>query len=53
MKESSVGAGEWKEYTFMSIDRSEYASLFDYIQSKEIKVRNPQVKYNLLLPDIL
>jgi structure-specific recognition protein 1 len=27
MKEGSVGAGEWKEYVFMSIDRSEYVSL--------------------------
>jgi hypothetical protein len=43
MKESAVGAGEWKEYVFMSIDRSEYVSLFDYIQSKQIKIKNPQV----------
>lgn len=42
MKENAVGAGEWKEYTFMSIDRSEYVSLFDYIQSKELKIKNPQ-----------
>ncbi len=26
----------------MSIDRSEYSSLFDYLNSKEIKIKNPQ-----------
>ncbi len=30
-----------KEYAFMSIDRSEYAPLFDYLNSKEIRVKNP------------
>ncbi len=42
LRDSAVGPGESKEYMFMSIDRSEYASLFDYIQSKELKVKNPQ-----------
>jgi hypothetical protein len=42
LKDSAVGSGEAKEYIFMSIDRSEYASLFDYIKSKEIPIKNPQ-----------
>ena len=31
-----------REFLFLSIDRSEYAYLFDYINSKEINVKNPQ-----------
>lgn len=36
--------GEGRDYVFMSIDRSEYNNLFDYIRTKEIPVKNPQVK---------
>ena len=38
----SNGQDSAREYAFMSIDRSEYASLLDYLTSKEIKVKNPQ-----------
>ena len=31
------------EYTFISIDRSEYGPLFDYLSTKEINIKNPQV----------
>ena len=34
-----------KDYTFLSIDRSEYSSLFDYLNSKDIKIKNPQSAY--------
>lgn len=37
--------GKDKDYTFLSIDRSEYSSLFDYLSVKEIKIKNPQVAY--------
>ena len=30
-----------REYVFMSIDRSEYVSLSDYIKTKEITMKNP------------
>lgn len=42
MKEGTAGAAEGgkdREFVFMSIDRSEFASLSDYIQTKEIKVK--------------
>jgi hypothetical protein len=46
VKESAAAAASGvdssKEYAFMSIDRSEYSSLFDYLNSKEIKIKNPQ-----------
>ena len=32
-----------REYTFISIDRSEYGPLFDYLSTKEINIKNPQV----------
>mmetsp|Transcript_24435 Transcript_24435/g.35056 ORF Transcript_24435/g.35056 Transcript_24435/m.35056 type:complete len:489 (+) Transcript_24435:38-1504(+) len=38
----AAAADETKEYAFLSIDRSEYSALFDYLSSKDIKVRNPQ-----------
>lgn len=38
-----------REYIFMSIDRSEYANLNDYLNSKEIKVKNPVVVRKLLI----
>lgn len=41
VKEGS-NAENVKEFAFMSIDRSEYASLFDYLNVKEIKIKNPQ-----------
>ncbi len=34
--------GEPKEYTFITIDRTEYSSLFDYVKAKELKIKNPQ-----------
>lgn len=43
IKESAVGADtkdKDREFVFMSIDRSEYISLSDYIKTKEIKVKN-------------
>jgi structure-specific recognition protein 1 len=44
VKESAMAGADAKdkdrEYVFMSIDRSEYASLSDYINTKEIKVKN-------------
>lgn len=43
IKESAVGADAKdrdREVVFMSIDRSEYVSLSDYIKTKEIKVKN-------------
>lgn len=43
MKESAVGADAKdrdREYVFMSIDRSEYVSLSDYIKTKEITMKN-------------
>jgi len=48
LKNSAVGSGESKEYMFMSIDRSEYASLFDYLKSKEIPIKNPQQVIQIL-----
>ena len=38
----AAAADETKEYVFLSIDRSEYAPLFDYLSSKEVRVKNPQ-----------
>ena len=29
-----------REYTFISIDRSEYGPLFDYLSTKEINITN-------------
>lgn len=43
MKESAVKPGEARDYTYLSIDRAEYSNLYDYLESKEIKVRNPKV----------
>lgn len=45
VKETATAAGadskeRDREYIFMSIDRSEYASLSDYIRTKEIKIKN-------------
>ena len=34
-----------REYSFISIDRSEYGPLFDYLSTKEINIKNPQVPY--------
>jgi hypothetical protein len=47
MKPSSAmrDEGKEKDYTFLSIDRSEYQSIFDYLSSKEIKIKNPQTAY--------
>ena len=45
VKESAMSGLDVKdrdrEFVFMSIDRTEYASLSDYINTKEIKVKNP------------
>jgi structure-specific recognition protein 1 len=40
------GDEDSREYTFLSIDRSEYAFLIDYLTSKELKIKNPQVFSN-------
>lgn len=40
---ASATVGETREFVFMSIDRSEYPYLSDYIRSKEIPVKNAQV----------
>jgi hypothetical protein len=37
-----------KEYSFLSIDKAEYSSLFDYLNSKEISIKNPQVFFLFL-----
>eukprot|EP01039_Chlorochromonas_danica_P003478 gene3478-3811_t len=41
---ASATVGDTREYVFMSIDRSEYPYLSDYIRSKEIPVKNAQTK---------
>jgi hypothetical protein len=43
MKESAVKTGESRDYIFLSIDRSEYSNLYDYMVSKEITVNNPKL----------
>lgn len=43
VKESAMGSDAKdrdREYVFMSIDRSEFVSLSDYIKTKEIKIKN-------------
>ena len=32
-----------KDREYISIDRSEYGPLFDYLSTKEINIKNPQV----------
>eukprot|EP01035_Chromulina_nebulosa_P020798 gene20798-26962_t len=41
IKQSAVSVNEPKEYTFSSIDRSDYSALFDYFSSKDLPVNKP------------
>jgi structure-specific recognition protein 1 len=40
VKEAAVASQGEREYVFMSIDRSEYVPLSDYLKSKEIPIKN-------------
>lgn len=43
MKEGTGGAdNKDREFSFISIDRSEYLNLFDYLKMKEIRIKNPE-----------
>ncbi|RYG68430.1 hypothetical protein EON64_05180, partial [archaeon] len=41
---ASSGEAGGRELVFMSIDRSEFASLSDYLKSRELNVISPQVR---------
>jgi structure-specific recognition protein 1 len=42
LKESAIKAGEARDYTFSSIERSEYRGLVAYMESKNLNVIKPQ-----------
>lgn len=46
---SHVSVGGAKEYTFTGIDRSDYSSLYDFLSSKKITIKNLQ---NVAMEDV-